>query len=302
MKLPLKKISHALEYVLFVGMGVIVRKLSIEQCYRLANWIGGFIYDKLKLRRDVVEKNLQLSFPEKSSEELSQIALEAYQTQAINLLETLRLPLINTVEKAKAVVEFVASPEFEANRRSGKGCVVVSAHFGNWEIMTHCSSVFLGSLSIVTKAQSNAFVDRKMSEWRQLFGNKIIGMKQAPRECIRDLKNGRIICLLSDQSGPKDGYYRKFLNQDASVFLGGAVFALRCQVPLFITMCVRTGVGTYRMEVNEIPSHDLKSTPEDIQRLADRYITAIENVIKAYPGQWFWMHNRWKHKPPANLV
>lgn len=298
MKSPLKRLSHVFEYALFLSFGIIIRKLSIETCYKLAYKLGDFIYDRLKLRRKIVEKNLRLAFPEKSEDTLTKIARESYHTQAINLLETLRLPLINSMEKAEAVVDFVASPEFEANRRNGKGCVVVSAHFGNWEIMTHCSSVFLGSLSIVTKAQSNAFVDRKMSEWRQLFGNKIIGMKQAPRECIRDLKNGRIICLLSDQSGPKDGYYRKFLNQDASVFLGGAVFALRCQVPLFITMCVRTGVGSYRMEVNEIPSHDLKSTPEDIKRLADRYIEAIEKTIKQYPEQWFWMHNRWKHKPP----
>ena len=298
MKSPLKRLSHVFEYALFLSFGIIIRKLSIETCYKLAYKLGDFIYDRLKLRRKIVEKNLRLAFPEKSEDALTKIARESYHTQAINLLETLRLPLINSMEKAEAVVDFVASPEFEANRRNGKGCVVVSAHFGNWEIMTHCSSVFLGSLSIVTKAQSNAFVDRKMSEWRQLFGNKIIGMKQAPRECIRDLKNGRIICLLSDQSGPKDGYYRKFLNQDASVFLGGAVFALRCQVPLFITMCVRTGVGSYRMEVNEIPSHDLKSTPEDIKRLADRYIEAIEKTIKQYPEQWFWMHNRWKHKPP----
>lgn len=296
MKFKPKKISHVFEYLLFVGLGILVRRLSIETCYKLAIWLGDFIYFRLKLRRRVVEKNLKNAYPDKSIEELNTIARETYHTQAINLLETLRLPLIDTKEKAEHILEFNLSKSFVDNRKNQKGCVVVSAHFGNWEIMTHCSSAILGSLSIVTKAQSNKLVDHKMTQWRQLFSNKIIGMKQAPRECIRDLRQGRIVCLLSDQSGPKDGYYRKFLNQEASIFLGAAVFALRCQVPLYVTMCVRTGIGTYRIDMNEIPTHDLKSNPEDVQRLADRYIEEIENVIHRYPGQWFWMHNRWKHK------
>ncbi len=298
MKSPLKRLSHVFEYALFLSFGIIIRKLSIETCYKLAYKLGDFIYDRLKLRRKIVEKNLRLAFPEKSEEALTKIARESYHTQAINLLETLRLPLIDTRKKAEETLDFNPPESFEKNRNNQKGCVVISAHFGNWEIMTHCSSAILGPLSIVTKAQSNALVDRKMSELRQIFGNKIIGMKQAPRECIRDLRAGKIVCMLSDQSGPKDGYYRKFLNQDASIFLGAAVFALRCDVPVFISMCVRTGAGTYKLNVDEIPTSDLKSNQEDIKRLADRYIESIEKTIKQYPEQWFWMHNRWKHKPP----
>ncbi|NTV45747.1 MAG: lysophospholipid acyltransferase family protein [Chlorobiales bacterium] len=298
MKKPLKYLSHWLTYVLFSGLGIVARKLSIERTYRMAETLGNFFYDTLKLRRKLVEKNLALCFPEKSETERNQIAREVYHTQIINLLETLRIPLIKTKDDAAKILEADASLLYEKALNKGKGCLLVSAHFGNWELLALCSGLLVKPMTVITKSQSNKFIDRKINEWRTIHGNRMVDMKQAPRVCIRELREGGIVSMLSDQSGPQDGYFTTFLGQDASIFLGAAVFALRTGSPIIVAMNVRTGVGTYRAEIREIPMDGLSSDDEGVRTLAERYIRVIEEYIRRYPAQWFWLHNRWKRKRP----
>ncbi|NTW48993.1 MAG: lysophospholipid acyltransferase family protein, partial [Chlorobiales bacterium] len=298
MKKPLKYLSHWLTYVLFSGLGIVARRLSIEQTYCLAEAIANFIYGTLKLRRSLVEKNLSICFPEKPEAERAQIARDIYLTQMINLLETLRIPLIKTRDDAAKIFEVDATLIYEKALNKGKGSVLVSAHFGNWELLALCSGLLLKPITVITKAQSNSFIDRKINEWRSMHGNRMVGMKQAPRECIRELRTGGIVTMLSDQSGPKDGYFTTFLGQDASIFLGAAVFALRTGSPLLVGMCIRTGIGKYRTEIIEIPMDGLTSDDESVKLLAERYIRVIEAYVRRYPSQWFWLHNRWKRKRP----
>lgn len=301
MKKPLKYLSHWLTYVLFSGLGIVARKLSIERNYRMAESLGDFFYNTLKLRRGLVEKNLALCFPEKSDAERNRIAREVYQTQIINLLETLRIPLIKTKEDAAKILQADATPLYEKALNQGKGCLLVSAHFGNWELLALCSGLTVKKMTVITKSQSNKFIDRKINEWRSMHGNRMVDMGQAPRVCIRELREGGIVSMLSDQSGPQDGYFTNFLGQDASIFLGAAVFALRTGAPIFVAMNVRTGIGTYRAEIREIPMDDLSSDDEGVRILAERYIRVIEEYIRRYPAQWFWLHNRWKRKRPIPL-
>lgn len=302
MKKAFKYPAHWLTYALFSGLGVIARRLSIEKTYHLAEIIANFLYDTLKLRRKLVEKNLAICFPEKSEAERAQIARDVYLTQVINLLETLRIPLIKTRDDAAKILEADATLLYEKALNKGKGCLLVSAHFGNWELLALCSGLLVRPMTVITKAQSNRFIDRKINEWRSMHGNRMVGMKQAPRECIRELRAGGIVSMLSDQSGPKDGYFTTFLGQDASIFLGAAVFALRTGSPIIVAMSVRTGIGKYRAEIQEVPMDDLPTDDEGVKILAERYIRVIEEYIRRYPEQWFWLHNRWKRKRPESTT
>ncbi|MBC8041995.1 MAG: lysophospholipid acyltransferase family protein [Rhizobacter sp.] len=300
MNRSLKLLTDWLLYALFSLAGVLIRSLSIEQTYRLAQRIGGWLYHTLKLRRSLTERNLRNAFPELSESELQRIARGAYDTQVINLFEMLRLPLIKTVEDAKKIFVEVQSAEAEQKCfQQGKGCVFVSAHFGNWELMGVCAGMIWRPATIITKAQSNKFIDRKINLWRTRFGNTLTEMAQSPRVILRDLKQGKLVAILADQAGSEEGHYLTFLGQDASVFLGAAYFALRTATPMFLGMAVRTGTGTYRMEFTEIPTADLTFTPRHIELLAARYIAAIETYIRAYPSLWLWLHNRWKYQKPA---
>lgn len=303
MKRLLKTLVDALIYAAFLAIGAAVRRLSIERVYRLGETIGVWLYEGLKLRRKLVETNLRLSFPEKSDEERARIARQVYIEQAQSMLEILRAPLIRSKADAEKIFEVQNIHLAERCYAEGKGAIIVSAHFGNWELKAMCWAFLAKPVCIVYKPFSNKFLDRKMREWRTLGGNELIAMGEASKIGLKRLREGKMLALLSDQAAHNDEHFAKFLGRDAAIFLGAAVFALRTKLPVFLAMSRRVGVGKHLLEISEIKTDDLSGfSSENVRALAERYTRAIEDYIRRYPEQWFWLHNRWKRSPPQTPV
>jgi len=298
MKRVFKFIGDALVYGVFMLIGVVVRRLSIECVYRLGEAVGVWLYERVKLRRKLVETNLRLCFPEKSDEERARIARQVYIEQAQSLFEIMRAPLIRSKSDAEKIFEVENMSLVEQCYAEGKGAIVVSAHFGNWELKAMCWAFFAKPCAIVYKPFSNKFLDKKMLEWRTIGGNEFISMGDAPKLGLKRLREGKFLALLSDQAAHNDDYFTTFLGRDAAIFLGAAVFALRTKLPIILSMPRRIGVGKHRLELTEIKTDDLTFSPDNVKVLAERYTRAIEAYIRRYPDQWFWLHNRWKRTAP----
>ncbi len=298
MKRLLKTVVDALVYGVFMLMAVLVRRLSIERVYRLGESVGVWLYERVKLRRKLVETNLRLCFPEKSAEERASIARQVYIEQAQSLFEIMRAPLIRSKADAEKMFEVENISLVEKCYEEGKGAIVVSAHFGNWELKAMCWAFLAKPCAIVYKPFSNKFLDKKMLEWRTFGGNEFISMGEAPKLGLKRLREGKFLALLSDQAAHNDDYFTTFLGRDAAIFLGAAVFALRTKLPVILSMPRRIGIGKHRLELTEIKTDDLTFSPENVRVLAERYTRAIEAYIRRYPDQWFWLHNRWKRTPP----
>lgn len=300
MKRLSKTLVDALVYGIFMLIGAIVRWLSIERVYRLGEVVGTWLYERVKLRRKLVETNLRLCFPEKSEVERSKIARQVYIEQAQSLFEIMRAPLIRSRADAEKIFEVENLHLVEKCYAEGKGAIVVSAHFGNWELTAMCWAFLAKPCAIVYKPFSNKFLDKKMLEWRTLGGNEFISMSDAPKLGLKRLREGKLLALLSDQAAHSDDYFTTFLGRDAAIFLGAAVFALRTRLPVILSMPRRIGVGRHRLELTEIKTDDLTFSADNVRVLAERYTRAIESYIRRYPDQWFWLHNRWKRTPPHN--
>ncbi|MFN3638473.1 MAG: lysophospholipid acyltransferase family protein [Chloroherpetonaceae bacterium] len=298
MKRLFKTLIDALVYGVFMLIGAIVRRLSIERVYRLGEVVGNWLYERVKLRRKLVETNLRLCFPEKSEAERSKIARQVYIEQAQSLFEIMRAPLIRSKADAERMFEVENFHLIEKCYAEGKGAIVVSAHFGNWELKAMCWAFLAKPCAIVYKPFSNKFLDKKMLEWRTLGGNEFISMSDAPKLGLKRLREGKLLALLSDQAAHSDDYFTTFLGRDAAIFLGAAVFALRTKLPVILSMPRRIGVGRHRLELTEIKTDDLTFSADNVKVLAERYTRAIESYIRRYPDQWFWLHNRWKRTPP----
>ncbi len=298
MKRVFKTISDALVYGIFMLVAVVVRRLSIERVYRLGEAVGVWLYERVKLRRKLVETNLRLSFPEKSDEEQTRIARQVYIEQVQSLFEIMRAPLIRSKADAEKIFTVENFHLAEKCYAEGKGAIVVSAHFGNWELKAMCWAFLAKPCAIVYKPFSNKFLNKKMLEWRTLGGNEFIPMSEAAKLGLKRLREGKLLALVSDQAAHTDDYFTTFLGRDAAIFLGAAVFALRTKLPMILSMPRRVGIGKHVLELSEIKTDDLTFSSENIKVLAERYTRAIESYIRRYPEQWFWLHNRWKRTPP----
>jgi len=286
--------SQRLLYWLIMALGVVVRNISRKHSTAIAHLLGDFVYHILKTRRELVTKNLALTFPTKSSEEMSAIAVQVYRNQAENIIEMLRLPMIKTAEDAAKILDIDATALLAQTAGKKKGGIFLTAHFGNWELFGLCSGFLVAPLTLVVKPLKNRQIDKQINQWRTMSGNRILYDWQALRQGLRALQSGGIVVLLGDQSDRNGSFFTEFLGRRTSVFLGPAWLALKADVPLFAGICRRTGEGRYKVEYEEIAMEDLGTTKADAEELARRYTKVLEHSIYRYPEEWFWLHNRWK--------
>jgi len=279
---------------LITPFGVMVRKAGRKNSTAIAHLLGDFVYYILKTRRPLVIGNLARTFPAKSSAEINALAVQVYRNQAENIIEMLRLPMIKTAEDASKLIDIDAADLLAKTVDQKKGGVLVSAHFGNWELFGFCFGLLAVPLTVVVKPLKNSMIDHQINAWRTMHGNRIVYDRQALREGLRTLKNGGIVVLLADQSDPGGSFITEFLGRPTAVFTGPAWLALRAGVPLFVGLCLRTKDGRYKFETEEIESGDLGTTRADAEELTRRYTKVLERSIYSFPEEWFWLHNRWK--------
>ena len=289
-----EKFLQKVIYNLIMTLGVLVRSVSREKSTVIARFFGDVGYDLLKVRRKLVTQNLVLTFPEKSLSEIDTIARQVYRNQAENVIEMLRLPMIKTAADASLLLDIDASELLAKTIGQKKGGVLLSAHFGNWELFGLCAGLLVTPATIVVKRLKNNEIDQQINTWRTMHGNRIIYKGKALREGMRALGKGGILTVLGDQSDPGGSFYTEFLGRRTSVFLGPAYLALKAGVPLFVGMCRRIGDGRYIVECEEIDMSGLGTAKTDAEELARRYTKVLERYIYQYPEEWFWLHNRWK--------
>jgi KDO2-lipid IV(A) lauroyltransferase len=278
----------------FMFAGILLRILSQSQAALLARFCGDMVYSLLKIRRNLVEENLSATFPEKSREEITHIARQVYRNLAENVFEVLRLPLLRTSEDAARLVDVDARAFQAKTREMNKGAVLISAHFGNWELLGMAFGLLVSPITVVVKRLKNREIDRQINRWRAMRGNRVVYKRQALREGLRTLRNGGVMSILADQSDPKGGFFMDFLGRRTSVFLGPAFLVLKTGVPVFVGISRKIGNGRYRVEYEEIDYSDLGTGKADVEELARRYTLALERYIRRYPEEWFWLHDRWK--------
>jgi len=294
------RLADRLFYALMMALGVLVRSVSRKRSNAIAASLGTVGYNLLKFRRQLVFQNLSLTFPEKSHSEIDAIARQVYRNQAENLIEVLRLPMIQSANDAAELIDVDGAHVLAKTRDQNKGGVLVSAHFGNWELLGMCTGLLMAPLTIVVKPLKNREIDTTINAWRTMHGNRIIYDGQALREGLRALRNGEILTILGDQSDPSGSFFTEFLGRRTSVYLGPAYFALKAEVPLFVGMCRRIGNGRYIVESEEVDMSGLGTAKADIEELARRSTKAVERFIYRYPEEWLWLHNRWKNSDHQN--
>jgi KDO2-lipid IV(A) lauroyltransferase len=276
-------------------IGIKARKMSRNQTRRFAFLVGDILHRVVRIRRKLVYRNLRLTFPEKSPDEIDRIATGIYRNLAATLLEVLRLPLIRNRDDAAALVDIVECESFTKWKSTGKtGAVLISAHYGNWELMAMAFGLMICPITIIVKRLHNQLIDQQMNEYRTMRGNRIVYPAQSVREGLRLLQNGGTLAILGDQSDPDEANFGEFLGRRATMFHGAAFFALRAKVPMFMPVCSSNSDGRYTITVTEIPTSDLSFSKEDVATLASRYTRAIEAEIRRRPEEWFWLHDRWK--------
>jgi len=270
-----------------------MRSIPERWVYLLARFLGYFAFSCVRIRREETMRNLRQALGnEKSEETLKVIAREAYGNIGITFIEML------TITKLKPRIhEIVDISDIEIltrNIEKGRGVILVSCHFGSWEINGAALGLAGIPLTVVAKRQSNPYVDDYVTAYRTDCGMKMIPTGIALKHIIRALKKREVAGLISDQDAGKMGVFVTFFGRPASTPSGAAQLALKYGAPIVVSMAKRTSYGRYKNIFREIEVLDSDS----VESLTQRFTSVMEEIIRQNPEQYFWMHRRWKTPVP----
>lgn len=180
----------------------------------------------------------------------------------------------------------------------GNGVLVLTAHFGNWELLTIISAMLGYPLSIVFRPLDSKPLNQFIIAFRSRFGGHMIPKKKSMRHVLRRLNQGDMVGLLMDQNVTwQEGVFVDFFGHRACTNKGLALLALRTEAPVIPVFLIREDSGFVGKFLPELPLIRTGDRTKDLEANTEQYNQVIESVVRQYPDQWFWVHQRWKTRP-----
>ncbi|MBS0281834.1 MAG: lysophospholipid acyltransferase family protein [Proteobacteria bacterium] len=285
-----QKLRYGTEAALFLAFMGFFRLIGVDA----ASAVGGFIGREIFARTRVTKRardNLIAAFPEKSEGERDAIIRTMWDNLGRTVAEYAHLDKFDLSGPNPRIQ--VNNLE-EIDKIRGKGALIVSGHFANWEIMPISASRYGIDGAIVYRPPNNPYVDRYIARARARKGYaEQISKHQGTRRIFTLLRGNKAILLLADQK-TNEGIPVPFFGRDAMTTPAPAALALKLKVPMIFASNKR--LGGARFAVTVYPPLDFTPSGDDDADM--RAMTAainlrLEEMVRADPGQWLWIHRRW---------
>ena len=245
-----------------------------------------------RLRRTAL-RNLELAYPEKSLAQRRAIAGEVFLTIARLIWIFARFPNLNR-QNIHELIRYDGLEHYLAAKRQGRGVLFATAHFGNWELSAFAHALMTEPMNIMIRPLDNPGVDAQVEARRRLSGNRLIIKWDSARAVLRALHQNEAVGVLIDQNtSPQEGVFVDFFGTPA------------CANTAFVKIAAKTGAAVIpgfaiwsdderKYILKFYPPLEISGDPaEDTRRLH----ALLEQVIREHPGQWLWIHRRWKTRP-----
>lgn len=294
-------LRHLAEYLAVRAALSLVQAFSLETCAAATTWLAWLAGDVLKIRSRVVEENLSIAFPQKTPLERGQIARQMWRHLLLMVCEIAHLQRKIHETNWRRYVTLPNRREWilAVSRAGPKVCV--TGHFGNFEALGHVSNFWGFRTYTVARTLDNPYLDRLMARFRQSMGQRILPKSDSAGQADEVLQTGGILALLGDQHAGRKGCMVDFLGRPASCHKALALFALLNRAPLIVTTCTRGDRPLQfimQMEALAEPATD-RETYGSVEGLTQWYNDVLSGCIRELPGQYWWLHDRWKEIPAA---
>ena len=262
-------------------------------------FIGGLVYHMHPRLRRVGRRNLELAFPEKSVAERKHILRGVYVSLGRLLGEVCLFPLY-TRENVSQIAVYQGFENFESAEKRGKGVLLLTAHFGGWEVGSFFHSLCGHPMQIVVRPLDNPYVDAMVTRHRGLHGNTLIGKNEFARGLISAMRDNATVGILMDTNmTPPQGVFVDFFGIAACTASGLARVALHTGAAVVPAFTIWDSVlRKYRVEFDQ-PVELVRTGNDEAYAIANtaRFTAVIEQYVRRYPDQWLWVHRRWKTRP-----
>jgi KDO2-lipid IV(A) lauroyltransferase len=295
------------EYLGVTAFAASSRLLPMRMVMGLACIEGRVAFDLVRYRREVALANLRRHLgsahgspqgepgEEHNRRTLEAVGRESLKTFVTGLAEFARLPLVGEAWCAEHV-RVRGVEHLDRALAAGRGAVLVTGHFGSWEV-TGRVLVLLGyPVSYLVGAQRNRLVLDLMNRIRRRCGIEVIEQHRL-LGAARALRANRFVAMLSDQDAGPKGVFVDFMGEPASTPRGAARLAILAGAPIIPGFIVGTGAGRHHVVIEPPIYPPARACEGAVKDLTQAYTRVIESYVRRYPGQWLWTHRRWKTRP-----
>ncbi len=290
-----ERLEYAVVRFLVGAIGMLPRPLARGLCIQLAHVVR-FLHRKLWR---VGLRNLRIAFPELPLRERKQILRRVYSGMGRHLAEFCLFPRY-TAENVDRTVIYEGFENFDRARRAGKGMLLLTGHFGAWEIGSFFHSLKGNPMKIVVRDLDNPLVDALVKRYRTMHGNETIDNREFLRGLLAAMRENFTVGILMDTNmTPPQGVFVDFFGVAACTAAGMARVAMKTEATVVPAYTI-WDADLKKYKVCFDPPLETVHTGDpaaDVITNTARYNAALETIVRRHPDQWLWVHRRWKTRP-----
>lgn len=298
----IKTASDYAVYLLVRIVFCIIQAIPLSWCDKLASGLAFALNDWVRFRRSLIRENLTHALPGLADAQYHQISFQMWRhlilmgceiAQAPRLIHDSNWRCYFSIRDRRTLATIFLDP---------RPVVLVAGHFGNFELGGYLCGLLGAPTYTVARTLDNPFVHRFINDFRQRSGQYILP-KDGSSDLIESaLSQGQTMTLLGDQYAGEKGIWIDFLGRSASCHKALALFTLSSGAPMLVVASRRT-TGPLQFSVDFGGVADPRNLPDELQSvrgLTQWYNEKIAEQAREFPGQYWWVHRRWKPKSNRN--
>jgi KDO2-lipid IV(A) lauroyltransferase len=260
---------------------------------RLARFYAGLLDRFIPRLRRTADVNLRFAYPDHDEGWRQRIIDENFTNIGRILFTLARFP---SIDKGN-VHDWIRYEGFESYteaKRRGRGVLFATAHLGNWELSAFTHALMTEPMNVVVRPLDNPLIDEMVETRRGLSGNTLLSKRDFARSILHALRRNDPVGILVDQnSAPENAVFVPFFGKPACTNMTFARLAARSGAAVIPGFAVWSEAER-KYILRFYPLLEMTGDPEEDTR---RIQASIEAAIREYPGQWLWVHRRWKTRP-----
>lgn len=259
--------------------------------------LGRLAFKLSKKHRERGLENIRRAFPEMTPEQQLETTKGVLEHFGRVMADFVRAP-VRTSEEVLASIEAEGVEHLENAMAAGKGVILIGGHFGNWERLAHWVSAKGYVVSVVARDANDPEMNQLVIGLREAAGVTVISRGDSIGPIMELLGRNEMIGLLPDQNSEE--IFVPFFGVPCGTVKGPAVISRRTGAPCIPIYCPRVGPDRYKMIIEPpLQPEEGFGTVEGLTRAVNH---SLENIIRRYPDQYLWIHNRWKSAKKRGLV
>jgi KDO2-lipid IV(A) lauroyltransferase len=295
-----KQVTDWLIYLVVRIFVSVIQAWRMETCHQISRLLAWFACDVCSMRREVLDENLQTAFPQLDATQRTAMARRMWEHLFLMMCEIAHAPRkihrsnwhhYVSIDGKRELVRYLLDP---------RPIVLVSAHFGNFEMGGYIAGLLGFPSHTVARTLDNPYLDRFVRRFREANGQFILPKSGSSAQIDGVLKSGGLLVALGDQNAGPKGCWVDFFGKPASYHKAIALFPLIHGAPLILVQTRRTGRPLH-FEIGFMGAADPRTMSADLQSvpaLTSWYNNVLESMIRRAPEQYRWVHRRWKGEPP----